>query len=88
MPIRVRDGDDAFEDDEVLEEAEPVAGFLPDEESDLGPDERDADLMDGSWEQGYYAGRNQPRDWKNVYIGLALLLVIAMIVPGILVVSG
>ena len=85
MPIRVRDGEEAFEDDDVVEDA--AQGYLPDEETDLGPDERDADLLDGSWEQGYYAGRNQPRDWKNVYIGLALLLLIAMIVPGILVVS-
>ena len=88
MPIRVRDDEEAFEDDDVAEDAVPVAGYLTDEETDLGPDERDADLMDGSWEQDYYAGRNQPRDWKNVYIGLALLLLIALIVPGILVVSG
>lgn len=67
-------GDDEWEDDPG------------DEEIDLGPDERDRDLMDGSWEQNYYAGRARQRDWTTIYTALALLIVLAMVVPVLLAV--
>ena len=55
------------------------------EEKDLGPDERDRDLMDGTWEQEYYAGRIKTRDWNTITIGVALVLLIAIVVPMLLV---
>lgn len=59
--------------------AEPV------EEINLGPDERDMDLIDGSWEGDHYAGRHKRRDWQNIGLAFGLLIVVAMILPGILV---
>jgi hypothetical protein len=58
-----------------------------DDGPDLGPDERDRDLMDGTWEQRYYAGRTRTRDWRAVTIGLSLLVLMAIVVPSILVVT-
>ena len=63
--------------------AEPDDDF--DDGPDLGPDERDRDLMDGSWEENYYAGRVRGRDWRSVGIGIGLLVVIGLVLPGILV---
>ncbi len=54
---------------------------------DLGPDERDLDLMDGSWEHDYYSGRMKTRDWNAVLIGFAILVVAAMVVPMLLVLT-
>lgn len=51
---------------------------------DLGPDERDRDLLDGSWEQEYYSGRQKVRDWNAVMVGVALLVVAAMVIPMLL----
>ena len=51
----------------------------------LGPDGRDRDLMDGSWEQRDYAGRVKQRDWGRVQLGLALLVLLAIVIPGVLV---
>lgn len=51
----------------------------------LGPDERDMDLLDGSWEREYYAGRRPGRDWKTIGVGMGLLVLLAMILPAILV---
>jgi hypothetical protein len=59
--------------------------YPEDDGPDLGPDERDLDLMDGSWEDRYYGGRIRRRDWQSVGIALSLLLVIALTVPAILV---
>jgi hypothetical protein len=56
-----------------------------DDGPDLGPDERDRDLMDGSWEERYYAGQASNRDWNFVHLAIALLLLLGLIVPGILV---
>lgn len=47
------------------------------DEPDLGPDERDADLMDGSWEQRYYAGRVQTRDWRSITAVVSILILLA-----------
>ena len=52
----------------------------------LGPDERDRDLLDGSWEQKYYAGRIRTRDWRSIGVGIALLALLGMIVPLVLTV--
>ena len=48
---------------------------------DLGPDDRDADLMDGRWEDRYYSGQVRQRDWKNIYLAVGLLIVMALVVP-------
>lgn len=62
--------------------AEPV------EDENLGPDERDMDLIDGTWEGEYYSGRKKRRDWRSVGLAIGLLIVIAMLLPGILAVTG
>lgn len=51
----------------------------------LGPDEHDRDLMDGSWEQQYYRGRTRKRDWTAIMTGLGLLVLLGMLLPAILV---
>ena len=50
-----------------------------------GPDERDRDLMDGSWERRYYQGRTRKRDWTAIMTGLGLLVLLGMLLPAILV---
>ena len=55
------------------------------DEPELGPDDRDRDLLDGSWEQRYYAGGVRTRDWHSIGIGIGLLFLLAMIVPLVLV---
>lgn len=79
MP-RILDGDELYEEDAYDDDAD----FVPDE-PDLGPDERDRDLMDGTWEHEYYTGRMRTRDWNAVLAGIALLVVIALVLPMILV---
>jgi len=66
------------DDDEDVDEIELGDG---DDGPDLGPDERDADLMDGSWERRYYTQPTARRDWQSVYVGIALIIVMAMLVP-------
>lgn len=61
----------------------PLAPPAPDE-PDLGPDERDRDLMDGTWEQRYYSGQHRTRDWNTIGLGIAILVVIALVLPIIL----
>lgn len=60
------------------------AGF--DDEPNLGPDEHDRDLMDGSWEERYYAGRIRSRDWQGVMVGLGLLALLGILIPVFLVI--
>lgn len=50
-----------------------------------GPDERDRDLLDGSWEERYYAGRARRRDWSAVGVGITLLILLALVLPILLV---
>ena len=50
----------------------------------LGPDERDRDLLDGSWEQEYYSTNRPSRDWGAIGVGIALLLLMGMILPTLL----
>lgn len=52
-----------------------------------GPDDRDADLLDGSWEARYYAGQVRSRDWRAIGIGLSLLLLGAIVLPLVVVFS-
>lgn len=52
---------------------------------DLGPDERDLDLLDGTWEEQYYTGRLRRRDWTSIWVGLGLLAVLSLILPLLLV---
>jgi hypothetical protein len=57
-----------------------------DDEVNLGPDETDRDLLDGTWEEDYYAGRVKTRDWRNVSIAISLLLLAAIVLSvGLLV---
>ncbi len=53
--------------------------------TNLGPDERDMDLIDGSWEQDYYSSRRRRRDWNSIGIGIAILVVLGLLLPGVLV---
>lgn len=53
-----------------------------------GPDERDLDLMDGSWEQEYYAGQIRTRDWNAVGVGVAILVIASLVIPMFLVLTG
>jgi hypothetical protein len=61
----IYDEDDDFEDDG--------------DEPDLGPDERDLDLLDGTWEEDYYAGRLKTRDWQSITVAISLLILVAMV---------
>ena len=49
-----------------------------------GQDERDLDLMDGSWEQEYYSGRRRTRNWNAIGVGIAILVIAGLVVPMIL----
>jgi hypothetical protein len=61
-------------------------GEWDDEDSAPGPDERDMDLMDGSWEQKYYTGRQRSVDWNTILVGMGLLALAGMLIPVFLVV--
>ncbi len=52
-----------------------------------GPDERDLDLLDGSWEQQYYSGRIRTRDWNAVRVGVAILVIASLVIPMFLVLT-
>lgn len=72
-----------------MPEADPYDEYddFDDEADDLvlGPDERDRDLLDGSWEREYYAGQRRPsRDWNSIGIGIALLFLMGMLLPTLL----
>lgn len=55
------------------------------DEPNLGPDERDLDLIDGSWERRYYGGRVKHRDWTTIGVGLGLMALAGMVLPMLLV---
>ncbi len=70
------------------EDDEPIALGAHDDDREgpnLGPDEHDLDLMDGSWEERYYQGRNRTRDWNAIMAGLGLLVLLGLLLPAILV---
>ena len=77
--VRVPGPDDyeIYEDDEDDE-------FVEDE-PELGPDERDADLLDGSWEEAYYAGRVRRRDWNSIAAAIGILFLLGLLLPTLLV---
>jgi hypothetical protein len=82
MPVTIRDADDDQLDEEAPLQGEPVeinADIAP------GPDERDMDLMDGSWEERHYAGKNRSLDWHAINIGLGIAVVVGIVVPSLLV---
>ncbi|MCS7296087.1 MAG: hypothetical protein RMK15_08465 [Chloroflexota bacterium] len=62
-----------------------MVGSRDDDPLDLGPDERDLDLLDGSWEQQYYSGQLRQRDWQTILLVLALLALLAMLLPLVMV---
>ncbi|HCV00429.1 MAG: hypothetical protein CL897_00660 [Dehalococcoidia bacterium] len=68
---------------DLIEEHDDSAA--EDDRSVLGPDERDRDLLDGTWEQKYYSGNNRSRDWNTIGIGIALMLLMGMILPTVLI---
>jgi hypothetical protein len=79
------DWDDLFEDDDEEEDEDDdgpiLLGVVPqDEGRDLGPDEHDLDLLDGSWEAEYYSGRHRTRNWNAIMLGLALLVVLGLLI--------
>lgn len=76
MPIRIADDE---EDDEPYEDVHDDAP---------GPDERDRDLMDGSWEADYYSGRQKSRNWNAIGVAIAILVLAGMILPMILSVAN
>ena len=78
------DTDDELDEDEGDDDVISLDDF--DDGPDLGPDERDRDLMDGTWEQEHYGGRRKSRDWNTIGLGIALLVIIAMLLPTVLVV--
>ena len=82
MPINIRDGDDDELEDEGLQ-GEPIE---IDGDVAPGPDERDMDLMDGSWEAQYNSGERRSIDWNAVSIGLGILVLIGLVLPGLLVI--
>lgn len=78
------DPDDEFEEDDQ-EDEDVISLDLEDDGPDLGPDERDRDLMDGTWEQKRYSGQRKSRDWNTIGLGIALLIITAMVLPMLLV---
>jgi len=79
-----QDFDDELDDEE--NDDDDVISLDFDDGPDLGPDERDRDLMDGTWEQEHYSGQRKSRDWNAIGLGIALLVIIAMLLPMVLVV--
>ncbi len=73
--------DEFDEEDRIPLGADPEAEAGP----DLGPDERDMDLLDGTWEQRYYAGHERTRDWNTIGVAIALIVLASLIVPMFLV---
>lgn len=78
--MRVRYDDEDARQDGDPDEAEEAY----EDDADLGPDERDADLMDGRWEDRYYSGQVRKRDWNSIYLAVGLVVVMAMLLPMIL----
>lgn len=52
-----------------------------DDERYLGPDERDADLLDGSWEAERHATGHRARDWRAIGAAVSLLVLMGLLVP-------
>ena len=82
--------DDAgVEDEEEFDEEESVFEDEAYPEGPLlyGPDERDRDLIDGTWERKYYSGKLRQFNWAALYPWLAFILILSMVIPVVLIVS-
>lgn len=80
--------DDAgLEEDEDFDEEESVFEDEDDREGPLlyGPDERDRDLLDGTWERKHYGGKARSFNWEAIYPWLAAILILSMVIPVVLV---
>lgn len=71
----------------IDEEDQFSLGFEEDEVLAPGPDERDMDLMDGTWEQRYYSRQGGSRDWNSIGLAIALLVILAMLLPTVLFIT-
>lgn len=58
------------------------------DEPNLGPDARDMDLMDGSWEDRYYGGHVRQRDWRAIGAAISVLVLLGLLVPAVAVLRG
>lgn len=82
---RTHDWDDLLDpdpdDDDEADDGPILLGRTPRRDDlDLGPDERDSDLLDGSWEADYYSGRHRSRNWNAIMLGLAILVVLGLLI--------
>lgn len=71
-----------------IDDEELVDDIFDDEDYAPGPDERDRDLIDGTWEQRYYSGQHRERNWGAIGLAMGIVLVMAMVLPGLLVLFG
>lgn len=79
--MRVRYGDEPFDDEYEDGHDDEWDEWGGDDAGVVGPDERDRDLLDGTWEQQYYAGQTRVRDWNAVALGISLIIIAAMVLP-------
>lgn len=72
---------------EIADDDDDLILFPPEADDDpgpdLGPDARDRDLMDGSWEQRYYSGQQRTRNWGSITTGIGLLVLLSLLVPAL-----
>lgn len=86
--MRVRNAEEPFDDEYNDEDYDEWV----DEDDDfddggvVGPDERDRDLLDGTWEQRYYSGQERSRDWGTIAIAISLVVLASLILPSLLVI--
>ena len=88
MSQRDRPPDDLDpEDEEDYDEEESVFEDEADPEGPVlyGPDERDRDLIDGTWERRYYSGKARQFNWEALYPWFGLLVILSLVIPLILV---
>jgi len=69
-----------YEEDEE-EDDDPIPLDAFDDGPNLGPDERDRDLMDGTWERDYYGGKLRSVNWNAIVVAVSLLVLAGLIVP-------
>jgi len=75
-----------YDEEEEEDDAIPLDDFV--EGPDLGPDERDRDLMDGTWERDYYGGKLKSVNWNAIVVAVSLLILAGLIVPLVFGVSN
>lgn len=84
--MRVRHADEPFDDDYEDEGLDEWDEWDDDDGGVVGPDERDLDLLDGTWEQRYYSGQFRQRDWNAIALGISLVVIAALVLPTLLVI--